>query len=51
MLYTQMSTLNAEQVFIISHNLSQMTNVPMDVIRLSDTVMKSKLQNIIYDVA
>ena len=48
MLYTQMNTLNAEQVFIISHNLSQMINVPMDCIRMSDTENKSKLQNIIY---
>jgi DNA repair exonuclease SbcCD ATPase subunit len=49
MLYKQMQTLNAEQVFIISHNLSQMANVPMDCIKLSDTGVKSKLQNVIYE--
>lgn len=49
MLYMQMSELNAEQVFIISHNLNQMINIPMDVIKMSETGVKSKLQNIIYD--
>ena len=49
MLYMQMNALKAEQVFIISHNLSQMVNVPMDCIKLSDTGMKSKLQNVIYE--
>lgn len=49
MLYTQMNTLKAEQVFIISHNLSQMINIPMDCIKLSDTDNKSKLQNVIYE--
>lgn len=49
MLYTQMNTLHAEQVFIISHNLSQMINIPMDCIRLSDDGAKSKLQNVIYE--
>ena len=49
MLYTQMNTLDAEQVFIISHNLSQMVNVPMDCIRMSEDGTKSKLQNIIYE--
>lgn len=48
MLYTQMNALNAEQVFIISHNLSQMINIPMDCIRMSDDSNISKLQNIIY---
>lgn len=48
MLYMQMSALKAEQVFIISHNLTQMVNVPMDCIRLSDAGVKSRLQNIIY---
>ena len=49
MLYTQMNTLKAEQVFIISHNLSQMINIPMDCIRMSDDGVKSKLQNVIYE--
>lgn len=49
MLYMQMGALKAEQVFIISHNLTQMLNVPMDCIKLSDTVVQSKLQNIIYE--
>ena len=43
-----MSTLHAEQVFIISHNMSQMANIPMDCIKLSDTPT-NKLQNIIYE--
>jgi len=49
MLYTQMDTLKAEQVFIISHNLSQMINIPMDCIRLSDDGARSRLQNVIYE--
>ena len=49
MLYMQMNTLHAEQVFIISHNLSQMTNIPMDCIKLSDTGIRNRLQNIIYE--
>lgn len=49
MLYTQMVALKSEQVFIISHNLTQMVNVPMDCIRLSDAGVKSKLQNVIYE--
>lgn len=49
MLYMQMSALKAEQVFIISHNLTQMVNVPMDCIRLSDAGVRSKLQNVIYE--
>lgn len=49
MLYMQMNALNAEQVFIISHNLTQMINIPMDVIKMTDIDMKSKLQNIIYE--
>lgn len=49
MLYMQMEKLNAEQIFIISHNLSQMTNVPMDCINLSENESISKLQNIIYE--
>lgn len=49
MLYTQMAKLKAEQLFIISHNMSQMINVPMDCIMLSDIGVKSKLQTIIYE--
>ena len=49
MLYAQMSVINAEQVFIISHNLSQIMNIPMDCIKLSDIDLKSKLQNVIYE--
>ena len=49
MLYMQMNTLNAEQVFIISHNLTTMTNVPMDCIRLSSGQPTLKLQNVIYE--
>ena len=49
MLYTQMNTIHAEQVFVISHNLSQMVNIPMDCICLSEDVSVSKLQNIIYE--
>lgn len=49
MLYTQMSVIKSEQVFIISHNLSQMVNVPMDIIKLSETDAKSKLQNTIFE--
>lgn len=49
MLYLQMEKLNAEQVFIISHNLSQMTNVPMDCINLTENDSISRLQNVIYE--
>lgn len=49
MLDHQIDLLHAEQVFIISHNLSQMINVPMDCICMSDTGSVSKLQNIIYE--
>ena len=48
MLYRQMEMLNAEQVFIISHNLAQMTNIPMDCIMMSVVEKISKLQNVIY---
>ena len=48
MLRMQMNTLHAEQVFIISHNMSQMANIPMDCIKLSD-IPTNKLQNIIYE--
>lgn len=49
MLYRQMEMLNSEQVFIISHNLSQMSTIPMDCIKLSDVPNVSKLQNVIYE--
>jgi chromosome segregation ATPase len=49
MLYRLMEKRNAEQVFIISHKMSGMMNVPMDIIKLSDTGPKTKLQNIIYE--
>ena len=49
MLDRQMTELKAEQVFIISHNLSGMVGLPMDVIRLSDIGIKNKSQNIIYE--
>lgn len=49
MIYTQMKKLNAEQFFVISQNISQMANVPMDCIMLSDVIVKSKLQTTIYN--
>ena len=49
MLYMQMDALNAEQVFIISHNMAQMANIPMDCIKLTDAGVQTKLQNIIYE--
>ena len=49
MLYNQIDLINAEQVFVISHNLSQMSTVPMDCICLSDIKPRSKIQNIIYE--
>lgn len=49
MLRMQMDALQAEQVFIISQNLGQMANIPMDCIDLSDVGTKSPLQNIIYE--
>lgn len=49
MLDTQMDKLKAEQLFIISHNMSQMANVPMDCIMLSDIGVRSKLQTVIYE--
>ncbi len=48
MLRMQMNALHAEQVFIISHNMSQMANIPMDCIKLSD-VPTNKLQNVIFE--
>lgn len=49
MLYMQINILNAEQVFIISHNMNQMINVPMDCIKLTNTSLESRLQNVIYN--
>ena len=49
MLYMQMDTIHAEQVFIISQNLAQMSNIPMDCIDLSDTGLRSSMHNIIYE--
>lgn len=49
MLYKQMIELKAEQVFMISQNLTSMANIPMDCIVLTDVGYKSKLQNIIYN--
>lgn len=49
MLDRQMKELKAEQVFIISHNLNSITDIPIDVIRLSDIGANSRLQNIIYE--
>ena len=49
MLYLQMNVLKVEQVFMISQNISQMANIPMDVIKLGDIQIESKLQNIIYE--
>ena len=48
MLHRQMVELHAEQVFIISHNLNNIIDIPIDVIRMSDVNSPSKLQNIIY---
>lgn len=49
LLYTQMNKLKAEQCFIISQNLSQMVNVQMDCIMMSEIGTRSKLQNVIYE--
>ena len=49
LLESQMNMLKAEQIFIISHNLANMNDVPMDCIKLSDIPFKSDLQNIIYE--
>lgn len=50
MLNVQMHQINAEQVFIISHNLANgMISLPLDVIKLSETTFNSKLFNIIYE--
>lgn len=49
MLYMQMNALKVEQVFMISQNISQMINVPMDCIKLGNFDVKSKLQIVIYE--
>ena len=49
MLDRQMQELNAEQVFMISHNLGSMANIATDSIRLDDSAPRSLLQNIIYE--
>ena len=50
MLYMQMDMLHAEQVFIISQNLSQMSNVPMDCIVLNGyEFTRSRLQHVVYE--
>ena len=49
MLNKQMQELNAEQVFMISHNLGNIADIPTDVIRLDDSIVPSKLQNVIYE--
>lgn len=50
MLDAQMEYIKSEQVFIISHNLSNgMANLPMDVIRLGETNFDSNLFNVIYE--
>lgn len=46
---TMLHKINAEQSFIISHNVAQMMNIPMDCIKLSDIGISSKLQNVIYE--
>lgn len=48
MLDAQMAELKAEQAFMISHNMSQMINIPMDCIQLTDVGVSSGLQNVIY---
>ena len=49
MLDTQIKMLHAEQVFIISHNINNIIDIPVDVIRMSNDIPLSKLQNIIYE--
>lgn len=48
MLINQMNLIGSEQVFIISQNLSQLSNLELDVIRLDDSVPLLKLQHVIY---
>ena len=49
MLHKQMEKLQCEQVFLISQNIAQIVNLPMDVIKLSDVNISGKLQNVIYE--
>lgn len=50
MLKAQIDQINAEQVFIISHNLANgILSIPMDVIKLSETNFNSKMFNVIYE--
>ncbi len=49
MLNIQMYVLKCEQVFMISHNVSQMAMIPMDIIKLTETGDISSSQNILYE--
>lgn len=49
MLNSMLYKIHAEQTFIISHNVAQMMNIPMDCIKLNDIGISSKLQNVIYE--
>ena len=49
MLHKYIEELGVDQTIIISHNLNQISNIPIDVIKLSDVPISSKLQNIIYE--
>lgn len=48
MLDTQLNELHSEQTFMISHNIGQMVNLPMDVIALSETDISLSSVNVIY---
>ena len=48
MLDRQMEKLQAEQVFMISHNVSGMAEIPVDTIRLDDSLPINRSQNVIY---
>lgn len=49
MLQMQMDALKSEQVFMVSHNLSQMSNLPTDCIMLTgESTRSTRLQNVIY---
>lgn len=50
MLDRQMEKLQAEQVFMISHNVSGMSEIPVDTIRLDDSVPLNKSQNVIFEI-
>ena len=50
MLNAQLEKINAEQIFIISHNFANgLLSIPLDVIKLSETGFNSKLFNVIYE--